>query len=97
MKQIEDARAVVAIALVERLNRRARVGECWLIVGQGLLGRVMKIGQQGKEQVRIAITEIADLQGLDKIIDFLPPAEQGGNNHHGAVIHRDAAGKIQPG
>ena len=65
MEQIEDARTVVVIGRVERLHRRPRIREQGGIVRQRLLGRVAKIRQQRKEQVGIAIAEIADLQRLE--------------------------------
>ena len=95
MKQIEDARAVLAVGLVERLDRCARVGEQRVIVWQSALRRITEIRQQGKEQIRIAITEIADLQGFEQIINLLRLAQQGGDNHHGAVNGWNTLRKIQ--
>ena len=95
VKQIEDARAVIAVGLVERLDSGARVGKQRLIIWQRALGRITEIRQQGKEQIGIAITEIADLQGFEKIIDLLRLAQQGGDNHHGAVSGWNSFRKIQ--
>ena len=95
MKQIEDALAVLAIGHVERLDSCARVDEHSSITWLRAFSCVMKIRQQGKEQIRIAITEIANLQSLEKIIDLLRPAQQGRDNHHGAVRRRNATRKIQ--
>jgi hypothetical protein len=95
VKQIEDARPVLAVGLVEGLDSRARAREQGVVGWQGALGRVREIGQQGKEQIWIAITEIANLQGLEKIIDVLRPAQQGGDNHHSAVHGRYSFRKIQ--
>ena len=83
------------VGLIERLDRCACVGEQRVIIRQRLLGRVTEIRQQGKEQIGIAIAEIADLQGFEQVIDLLRPAQQGGHNHHGAVSIRNALRKIQ--
>ncbi len=96
VKQIEDARAIFVVGRVERLDRCARIREQGIIVGQILLGCVTEVRQQGKEQIGITIAEIADLQGLEKIINIVWPVEQGGNHHHGAVLIRNAFRKIQP-
>ncbi len=95
MKQVEDARAIIAVGLVERLDSGARVGEQGVIAGQGLLRRVAEIRQQGKEQIGIAIAEITDLQGFEQIVDLFRPAQQGGDDHHGAVTYPECPRKIQ--
>ena len=95
VKQVEDAWTVLTVGLVERPDSFARVGEKRIIIRQSLLRRVTEIRQQGKEQVGIAITKIADLQGLEKIINLLRTAKQGGDNHHGAVNGWYALRKIQ--
>ena len=94
VKQIEDARAILAVCLVERLDSCARVGNQRIVFWQRALGCVREICQQGKEQIRIAITEIADFQRLDKLIDLLRPAQQGGDNHHRAVSGWNSFRKI---
>ena len=94
VKQIEDARAILAVALVERLHCGACMGEQGLVVRQRLLGCIAKIRQQRKEQIGIAIAEIAYLHGLEQIIDVLRPCQQGGNNHHGAMAVWNPFGKI---
>ena len=83
------------MARVERLDRGACVSQQGLVAGQRLLGGVAKIREQGKEQVGIAIAQVADMQRFEQIIELLRAAEQGRDDHHRAVRVRDAAGKIQ--
>ena len=95
MQQVENAGAVLAIGLVECLNSFPRVGEQWFIIRQSAFGSVTEIGQQGKEKMRIAIAEIADLQSFEKMINFFRLAQQGGDNYHGAVNSWNVFRKIQ--
>ncbi len=62
-----------------------------------MLGCVAKIRQQGKEQIGVAIAEIADLHGFEQIVDVLRPCQQGGDDHHGAMAVRNPFGKIHAG
>jgi hypothetical protein len=64
------------------------------VVRQRLLGGVGKIRQQRKEQVGVAVAEIADLHRFEQVVDVLRLAQQGGDDHHGAVAVRYSLGKI---
>ena len=75
MKEIEDARTVLAVGLIEGLDTSAGVSEQRVIIRQRAFRRVTKIREQGKEQIGIAITQIANLQGFEKIINLLRPAQ----------------------
>ncbi len=47
----------------------ARASDYQLVVaGLSGLGGVAEVGEQGKEQIRVAVAQIADLQGLQKML-----------------------------
>jgi len=89
VEQVEDARAIFLVGRIERLDRASCVSEQRLVFRQRLRRGIVKIGQQGKKQIGIAITEIADLQGFEQIVDVLQTGQQGGHDHHGAMVVRD--------
>ena len=94
VKQIEDTGTILPVGLVERLDSCVRVREQRPIIWQSALGRVMEIRQQGKEQIGITITQIANLQGFYEFINLAQAAQQGGDNHHGAVNGWNSLRKI---
>ena len=95
VKQIEDTGTILPVGLVERLNSCVRMLEQGIITWLSALWRVMEIRQQGKEQIGITITQIANLQGFYKFINHVQAAQQGGDNHHGAVNRWNSLRKIQ--
>ncbi len=64
MEQVEDARTVLGVALVESLDPGPRQTDQLVVSRLGALGSIAKIGEQGKEEIGIAVSEITDLEGL---------------------------------
>ncbi len=95
MKQIENARAVITVSVIESEDGSARMGNQCVVTRLKLIGCIVKIRQQGKEQIWVAVAKVADLQCFEQIIYFLGLPYQGGHYHHGAVACRDALRKIQ--
>ena len=86
---------VLAIRLVERLDAGAGESDQLVVARLGRLGSVAEIREQGKEQIGVAIAQIADLQGLQKTRYVPRGGSAGGDDHHGAVGGRDALGEVQ--
>ena len=71
VEQIEDAGAIVAVRVVERLDAGAGKVDQVVVARLGALGSIAEVREQSKEQVGITIAEIAYLQGFQKIGDVL--------------------------
>ena len=95
VEEVEDAGTVLAIRFVEALHAGPRETDQLFITRLGRLRGIAEIRDQGKEQVGVAVAQIAYLQGFQKTRHALGPSQHGGNDHHGAVSGRDPLGEIQ--
>ena len=57
--------------------------------------RIPVVRQQGKVQMRIAVREGVNLQGLEEPDDAFRTREQRGNDHHRAAVRIEAGGVVQ--
>jgi ABC-type uncharacterized transport system substrate-binding protein len=89
VKQIKNARSVIPISRVKSFDGRTGKREQVLVARLRLLGRVVKIRQQGKKQVGVPIAEIAYFQGLRQIGNVLRLAQQGRHHNHRPMIGRN--------
>ena len=59
------------------------------------LQRITEICQQGKKQVRVAISHVSKLQSMQKVVNFLRVRQQRGNDDQSPAFLGDSFGKIE--
>ena len=85
------ARSVLEVQLVDP---RLCQPQQRFVGGQRFLTRVRIIGQQGEMQVRIAVGEKPDFEGLDQFLDVARAGDHGGNHDQRPRLRRNAPGII---
>ncbi|MNI34081.1 hypothetical protein D3C81_958960 [compost metagenome] len=69
VKQEKVAGAFARIAPVQRLHLSAGIGQQFGIVRMLLLGRIDKVGKQGKVQMFHRVAQVTNLKGIDQLIN----------------------------
>ena len=81
---------------VQGRDARRRQAQQFRILRQGFFSGIAKVGQQGEVQIGFSIGQKAHFQRLDQMLDVLQAGQQRRHHHQGAVLRRDAGGKIHP-
>ena len=89
-----QTRGIAAVFLVQLGNSGLGQRQQRRICNERFLRRIAKIGQQGKIQTGIAISQKPDFQRLDQILNACSAGQHGWHHHQRLERRRNAGGKI---
>ena len=81
---MEEEERIGAVERIQCIDPPGRVLEQRRVPRHRFGGRIRQVGQQAEAQVRVAIGEEADFEGLDELVDVAGAGDHRGNDHQGA-------------